>query len=51
MGISKRELLCDYYPDELEAVFRAWAQLHGGCGEMNTQIDTEPVSVTAFLEM
>jgi len=47
MGISKRELLSDYYPDELAAVFEAWAALHGlkdGCNE-------EPVSVTAFLDM
>ena len=47
MGISKRELLADYYPDELAAVFNAWADMHGGCA----QPDTEPVSVTAFLEM
>ena len=47
MGISKRELLCDYYPDELAAVFGAWADMHSG----SEPKDTEPVSVTEFLEM
>jgi len=47
MGISKRELLCDYYPDELAAVFEAWGELHGLGGPR----DAEPVSVTAFLDM
>ena len=47
MGISKRELLADYYPDELAAVLKAWSDIHG-CSK--TQ-DTEPVSVHAFLDM
>ena len=47
MGISKRELLCDYYPDELSMVFEAWAQLHG----VECEPDAEPVSVRAFLEL
>ena len=47
MGISKRELLCDYYPDELAAVFEAWAELHG----VKHDVETEPVSVRAFLDM
>lgn len=49
MGISKRELLCDYYPDELAAVFEAWADLHGG--KRKYEADPEPVSVRAFLDM
>lgn len=47
MGISKRELLCDYYPDELAAIWNAWADMHGA----NAQTDMEPVSVQTFLEM
>lgn len=46
MGISKRELLRDYYPDELPAVFAAWAQLHGA-----RQEEAEPVTVAEFLSM
>lgn len=26
MGIGKKELLCDYYPDELPALFAAYAE-------------------------
>lgn len=29
IGISKRELLCDYYPDELPAIFETWGDMHG----------------------
>ena len=29
MGISKRELLCDYYPGELDAIVKRWNRLHG----------------------
>ena len=47
MGISKRELLCDYYPDELATVFGAWSDLHAPPG----QRDAEPVSAEAFLEL
>ena len=47
MGVSKREMLEDYYPDELAAVFDAWAKLHGA----GAQADAEAVSVKAFLEM
>ena len=47
MGISKRELLNDYYPDELAAVLAAWADMHSGGG----QTEAEPVEVQAFLEM
>ena len=47
MGISKRELLSDYYPDELAAVFEAWAELHG----IKREKDAEAVSVRAFLDM
>ena len=47
MGISKRELFCDYYPDELAAVFEAWGELN----DLSGSCDAEPVSVTAFLDM
>ena len=47
MGISKRELLETYYPDELPAVIEAWADMHG----LNRDADAQPVSVTAFLSM
>ena len=46
MGISKRELLGDYYPDELPAIWTAWARLHGV-----QQEEPEHVSVTEFLSM
>lgn len=39
LGISKRALLEDYYPDELAAVFEAWAQLQGTATE-NEHVDT-----------
>ena len=29
VGISKRELLEDYYPDEIPLVFEAWGDIHG----------------------
>lgn len=29
LGIGKRALLTEYYPDELPALFEAYAQLHG----------------------
>lgn len=29
IGIDKRALLTDYYPDELPVLFEAYAQLHG----------------------
>lgn len=29
IGISKRELLEDYYPEEIEAIFAAYNDLHG----------------------
>lgn len=47
LGISKRELLSDYYPDELAAVFEAWGEIHG----VKKEMETEPVSVRAFLDM
>lgn len=47
LGISKRELLCDYYPDELPAIFEAWAELHGLPGDR----PAEEVGVMEFLGM
>lgn len=29
IGIGKRELLEDYYPEEIEAIFAAYNDLHG----------------------
>ena len=47
LGISKRELLSDYYPDELPAIFAAWSALHGApCGA-----EAETVSAAEFLGM
>lgn len=45
IGISKRELLEDYYPDELPAIFEAWGEMHGVKGEA----ETEEVDVMEFL--
>lgn len=47
LGISKRELMRDYYPDELEAVFGAWRDMQGYADADGV----EPVSVNAFLDM
>ena len=47
MGISKRELLDDYYPDELAAVFEAWCDMHG----LSAKGNEEQVSVNAFLDI
>ena len=47
IGISKRELLNDYYPDELPAIFEAWGELHG----VSREREAEPVSVMEFLNM
>lgn len=30
MGIGKRELMEDYYPDEIGAIFESYNALHGG---------------------
>ena len=38
MGISKRDLLEDYYVDEIAPVLEAWAALHGA-GEGEEQVD------------
>lgn len=47
IGISKRELLRDYYPDELPAVLRAWGELHGAKAEPRE----EETDVMDFLAM
>ena len=44
MGVSKRELLTDYYPDELPELLRAWRRLHEPAGE-----GVERVDALAFL--
>lgn len=46
MGISKRALLEDYYPDEIAAVFEAWGDLHGVLREEAKETD-----VMTFLNM
>ena len=38
VGISKRELLDDYYPDEICLVLDAYHRLHGG-GEETERVD------------
>ena len=38
MGIGKRELLEDYYVDEIGAVIEEWNALHGA-GEAEEQVD------------
>lgn len=45
IGISKRELLSDYYPDELPAIFEAWGELHG----VEKEAETEEVDLMTFL--
>lgn len=47
IGISKRELLCDYYPDELPVLFEAWGELHG----VEREPQAERTDVMAFLNM
>ena len=46
IGISKRELLSDYYPDELPAIFEAWGEMHGVEKE-----EVEEVDLMGFLSM
>lgn len=43
MGIGKKELLEDYYPAELPALFQAWGALHGAKAE------TQAVDPLTFL--
>ena len=45
LGIGKRELLEEYYHDELPVLFEVWNELHGGKQE------PERVDVMAFLNM
>lgn len=45
MGIPKRALLEDYYPDELPVVLRAWGDMHGA------QTQEETTDVMEFLTM
>lgn len=47
IGISKRELMEDYYPDELTAIFEAWGDLHG----VERDEPPEQVDVETFLKM
>lgn len=47
VGISKRELLEDYYPDEIPLVFEAWGDIHG----VKREKEPEEVSVMEFLNM
>lgn len=43
MGVSKRALLEDYYPDELGPLVAAWNRLHGA-----HDADAEPCAPMAF---
>lgn len=47
IGISKRELLCDYYPDEIPMIFEMWGELHG----IETEKPPEEVDPLEFLRM
>jgi len=47
VGISKRELLCDYYPDEIPAIFEAWGEMHG----VEKEGEVEEVDLMTFLNM
>ena len=47
IGIQKRALLTDYYPDELPALFEAYAQLHGAARVEKA----EETEVMTFLNM
>lgn len=47
IGISKRELLCDYYPDELPAIFEAWGDMHG----VKREIEAKEMTPMEFLSM
>ena len=49
IGISKRELMEDYYPDEIGAIFEAYSEMHGG----KTEESIEPVEMSPeeFLAM
>jgi len=47
VGIDKRTLFCDYYPDEIPAVFSAYAALHGE----KRDPQPEEVDVMTFLSM
>lgn len=37
MGIGKRELMEDYYPDEIGAIFECYNALHGAKGKDDVQ--------------
>lgn len=39
LGVGKRELLRDYYPDELPALLRAWRALHAPPDDAPEQTD------------
>ena len=44
IGISKRELLEDYYPDELEASFGAYNDMHDTKKERDTIEEVSPMA-------
>ncbi|MBQ7885497.1 MAG: hypothetical protein IJ313_01235 [Clostridia bacterium] len=46
IGISKRELLRDYYPDELPVVFEAWGEMHG----VEKEGEVEETDLMTFLD-
>lgn len=50
IGISKRELLEDYYPDELPLIFEAWGEIHGVRREEGEE-EPERVGVMEFLNL
>lgn len=47
IGISKRELLTEYYPDEIALIFEEWGEMHG----VKREREPEQVGVMEFLSM
>jgi len=45
IGIGKRELLEDYYPDELEHIFGEYSAIHG----TDDEVEEEHVGALEFL--
>ena len=43
IGIGKRQLMEDYYPDELPAIFEAWGEMHGVEGKVETE-EVDPLT-------
>ncbi|HIU19855.1 MAG TPA: hypothetical protein IAC48_07335 [Candidatus Limiplasma stercoravium] len=44
MGIGKRELMEDYYPDEIGEIIAAWNELHEPGGREARQAGRDPLA-------